>query len=72
MRRFIEARSAPGPIWMVGDRADTDLALAVGERWRSVLVLTGVTPTATGIEPLPDLVAPDLPTAVDKILTSSV
>jgi HAD superfamily hydrolase (TIGR01450 family) len=71
MRRFIEERSAPGTIWMVGDRADTDIALAVGERWRSVLVLTGVTPTATGVEPLPDLVAPDLPTAVDEILTST-
>ena len=71
MRRFIEERSAPGPIWMVGDRPDTDLALAVGERWRSALVLTGVTSTPTGIDPLPDLVAPDLPTAVDEILAST-
>ncbi|HJR91227.1 MAG TPA: HAD-IIA family hydrolase [Acidimicrobiia bacterium] len=68
MRRFIEGRAGDGHIWMVGDRPDTDLALAVGERWRSALVLTGVTSTATAIDPPPDVVAADLPEAIATIL----
>lgn len=68
MRRFIELRAAPGPIWIVGDRPDTDLALAQGQRWHSALVLTGVTSSADAVEPIPDLVAPDLPAAVDALL----
>lgn len=41
MRRLISSRSE-GEVWMVGDRPDTDLAMAVAEGWTSVLVLTGV------------------------------
>lgn len=68
MRRFVELRSGSGPIWVVGDRPDTDLALAVGERWHSALVLTGVTSSPTGVEPVPDLVAFDLATAIAAIV----
>jgi HAD superfamily hydrolase (TIGR01450 family) len=68
MRAEIERRHPDGPIWMIGDRAETDLALAAGPRWRSILVLTGVTPSAEGVEPVPDLVAPDLAGAVRAIL----
>lgn len=68
MRRFIEERSLPGIIWMVGDRPDTDLALADGERWRGALVLTGVTPDGAALDPVPDLVVPDLATAVGRVL----
>jgi HAD superfamily hydrolase (TIGR01450 family) len=61
MRSLIRKRLGPGPVWVVGDRADTDLALAWAEPgWHAALVLTGV---ATGQEVLqhpPDLVASDL------------
>lgn len=68
MRAEIERRHPEGPIWMIGDRPETDLALASGPRWRSVLVLTGVTSSAEGVEPAPDLVAADLAGAVRAIL----
>ena len=69
MRRFLELRSGPGPIWIVGDRPDTDLALADGGRWHSALVLTGVTSSARDVEPVPDLVAPDLTAAIAGIVS---
>lgn len=60
MRRLVKDAAADGPIWVVGDRQDTDLAMAEAEGWRSALVLTGV---ATGADPrmaTPDLVVDDL------------
>jgi ribonucleotide monophosphatase NagD (HAD superfamily) len=46
MRAIIERR-ATGGILMVGDRPETDIALA-GSDWWSALVLTGVTRTSPG------------------------
>src|SRR4051812_31727315 len=55
---------------VVGDRADTDLALAVAMGCRGVLVLTGVTTAADlPVDPAPDEVADDLAAAVDHFLT---
>lgn len=71
MRRLIESRLPDGPIWMVGDRPDTDIALASGPRWRSVLVLTGVTSDPTTADPAPDFVAADLGEAAELILRRS-
>lgn len=68
MRAEIERRHPEGPIWMIGDRPETDLALASGPRWRSILVLTGVTASPEGVQPAPDLVAPDLAGAARAIL----
>ncbi|CAN5734388.1 HAD-IIA family hydrolase [soil metagenome] len=68
MRAFIEGRSSDGPIWMVGDRPDTDIALAVGARWRSVLVTTGVTEEGERPQFEPDVIAADLPSAVDGLV----
>ena len=45
---------------MVGDRLDTDGLFARALGWRFGLVLSGVTATADGAEPTPDLVAADL------------
>lgn len=70
MRDMIERRHPAGPIWMIGDRPETDLALASGPRWRSVLVLSGVTASPEGVEPVPDLVAVDLAEAARSILSS--
>lgn len=39
------------PVWMVGDRPETDIAMAKAAGWRSVLVLTGVTTDTTSIAP---------------------
>lgn len=68
MRLLLEQRHPEGTIWMVGDRPETDVALAAGPRWRSILVLTGVTASAQGVTPAPDLVAPDLSAAAKLIL----
>ena len=60
MRRLIHKNLGPGPVWVVGDRPDTDLALASAEPgWRSALVLTGVS-AGQKVDPAPDLVADDL------------
>ena len=72
MRRFIEARAGDGPIWMVGDRPDTDIALASGHRWSSILVMTGVTTTTEGLDPVPDAVAEDLASAVEVLVDGSL
>ena len=69
MRKLIRSRGV-GEAWVIGDRADTDIALARDEAdWRSILVLTGVTdadePAAAGA----DHVADDFPAAVDLVLS---
>lgn len=58
IRRSIAARLGPGPTWMVGDRAETDLALAAAEGWHKVLVLSGVTgnPGSVPADLRPDIV----------------
>jgi HAD superfamily hydrolase (TIGR01450 family) len=67
MRELLRARGI-GEAWVVGDRVDTDVALARAEPdWKSILVMTGVTgpETATGTA---DHVVPDLSSAVDLVL----
>jgi HAD superfamily hydrolase (TIGR01450 family) len=67
MRDLLRSRGI-GAAWVIGDRVDTDIALAEAEPdWVSILVLTGVTPTdeAGGA----DHVVPDLAAAVDLVLT---
>jgi 4-nitrophenyl phosphatase len=48
MRKIIQARAGDMPVWVVGDREDTDLSMAYAEGWTSVLVLTGVSQTTVG------------------------
>lgn len=65
MRRLIRSRGIDAA-WVIGDRVDTDIALAAEEEgWRSILVLSGVTtePSARA-----DRVAADLAEAVDLVL----
>lgn len=54
--------------WVIGDRIDTDVAMARYEPgWTSILVLSGVTSPDDDLEG-PDHVVPDLAAAVDLIL----
>lgn len=52
MREVLRKRLRPGPVWVVGDRIETDVAMARAEGWTAFLVLTGVTGgrQATGSE----------------------
>ncbi len=56
MRAVIRRCLGPGPTWVVGDRPETDLAMAAHEGWTSVLVLTGIT---AGAAEVPRELAPD-------------
>jgi 4-nitrophenyl phosphatase len=57
IRALIRQRLRPGPVWVVGDRPDTDLALARAERWHAALVLTGI---ASSEDDVPKGLEPDL------------
>lgn len=67
MADLVRARLGPHGV-MVGDRPETDGAFAVALGYRFALVLTGVISSGEGVEPRPDVVAPDLATAVDRLL----
>lgn len=64
------ARLPDGPLLMVGDRLETDIAGAAALGWDTALVLTGVTDahTAARAEPAPTYTAPDLATLVSRLL----
>ena len=69
IRKLIHKRLAPGPVWVIGDRPETDLAMARMEGWAAVLVLTGVVGEAGELaeEHRPDLILAslaDLPQAL--------
>ncbi|CAN5677336.1 HAD-IIA family hydrolase [soil metagenome] len=69
MRDLLRTKLLPGPVWVIGDRPDTDLALAAAEPdWQSVLVLTGVVSDPARALPQPDIVADDLAQALQSIL----
>lgn len=56
MVRHLSGLLAPGDTWMVGDRPETDLALARAAGWKAVLTLTGITRTS---EEVPAELRPD-------------
>jgi 4-nitrophenyl phosphatase len=62
IRSLIRTRLVPGPVWVVGDRPETDVAMAKVEGWTSVLVLTGVVGAADQVpeEYQPDVILPSL------------
>jgi 4-nitrophenyl phosphatase len=71
MRSLIRSRGV-GRAWVVGDRPDTDVAMASAEPdWSSVLVLTGVTDETSADSNHADHVVPDLSAAVDLVLSAS-
>lgn len=66
MRDLIRSK-VEGDAWIIGDRLDTDIALAHGEDgWRSVLVLTGISGREGAGDA--DQVVDDFPAAVDLVL----
>jgi 4-nitrophenyl phosphatase len=66
MRALLRARGI-GEAWVIGDRVDTDIAMAVAEEdWHSILVLTGVTTPEQAA--LADHTVADLAAAVDLVL----
>jgi 4-nitrophenyl phosphatase len=56
MARLLGELADDGPVIVVGDRPETDLALARTGGWLAVLALSGVTDSAQG---LPESLAPD-------------
>lgn len=69
MVELVRSRLTPGPVWVVGDRLDTDIALANAGGWESILVMGGVTADPAGSTA--DHVAAGLPEAVEIILGSA-
>ncbi len=70
MRALIKNRGLGEEVWVIGDRVDTDIALADSELgWKSILVLSGVTapgdPTGGA-----DHVVSDFAAAVDVVIGS--
>jgi glycerol 3-phosphatase-2 len=43
MRELISRHIVGSDVWVIGDRPETDIAMALAEGWRSILPLTGVT-----------------------------
>jgi HAD superfamily hydrolase (TIGR01450 family) len=61
------------PVWVVGDRPDTDIALAKAHGWSSILVLSGVTAADDEVPPeyTPDAIAAsiaEVPAIIDASL----
>jgi 4-nitrophenyl phosphatase len=68
MRDLIRSK-VNGDVWVIGDRLDTDIALAAFEPgWRSILVLTGITGRDEASDTPADEVVDDFPAAVDLVL----
>jgi 4-nitrophenyl phosphatase len=67
MADLVRSRLGPSGV-VVGDRADTDGALAAALGYRFALVLTGSSADTGDHDPPPDLVAPDLAAVVDAWL----
>lgn len=53
MRKLLDEMLVNGPVMLIGDRPDTDLAMADAEGWVSVLVDTGVTSADEAVHPVP-------------------
>jgi ribonucleotide monophosphatase NagD (HAD superfamily) len=69
MRALLRAKGITDA-WVIGDRVDTDVALAASEPgWKSILVLTGVTSSEDTSEA--DYVVTDLAAAVDLVLAAT-
>ncbi|MCJ7724935.1 MAG: HAD-IIA family hydrolase [Acidimicrobiia bacterium] len=71
MQAAVAACLGPGPVWMVGDRPETDLAFGKAAGWVTVLALSGIVSDPLLVPPefAPDLVIDsiaDLPARLDQ------
>lgn len=68
------ARLPAGPVLMVGDRLETDIAGAAALGWDTALVLTGVSDAAQAraVDSYPTYIAEDLADLVDRLLDGTV
>ena len=66
MQETIAESIGGGDVWMVGDRPDTDMAMAAKAGWRGVLVDTGI--PKEGSDDRADLSVPDLAAFADFLL----
>ncbi|MCZ6566951.1 MAG: HAD-IIA family hydrolase [Actinobacteria bacterium] len=68
MRDLVKSRGID-EAWVIGDRMDTDVAMATAEpEWSSILVLTGATTSDDDVSAA-DHVVPDFESAVDLVLS---
>jgi len=63
MRSLVKERIDHRPVWVVGDRPETDLAMGIVEGWGTILVMTGVT---GNVEEVPGELRPDL--VIDSVV----
>lgn len=72
IRTMVRERLIPGPVWVVGDRPETDLAMAKAEGWKSALVLTGIITNPNEVSPafLPDLVSGSIGEFADTLISA--
>ncbi len=71
MRELIRSRGV-GAAWVIGDRPDTDIAIALDEPdWRSILVMTGVAGDEDLDQSGADHIVADFPAAVDLVLSAA-
>jgi len=70
IRSLVKQRLVPGGVWVVGDRPETDLAMAKAEHWNAALVLTGVVahPNEVDADLRPDLVSASLVEFADALI----
>lgn len=59
IRDLIASRLAPGQVIVIGDRMDTDIAMATAQDWFGALVLSGSTDTSSAPEPTPKMLVID-------------
>lgn len=67
IRTLIKQSIGDGPVYVVGDRVSTDLAMGIAEGWHTVLVQTGVDREGTA-----DIVSPSLATFADQLLADRI
>ena len=67
MRNLIREMATGHTVFMVGDRPETDLAMARAEGWISVLVESGVTAPGAEVTPAPDHVIADITRMPDLV-----